>query len=270
MRARLDALLGDPAAVAVGECGLDYYRDRASRAAQATAFAGQVELAERHGKPLVIHTREAADDTLAVLREASCAVVLHCFSLPEHLDEVVERGWYVSFAGNVTYPSAAPLAEAARARAGRAAAARDRLPVPLAGAAPRQAEPPPLRARDAGRGGGHARRRGAGAGRAGGGERRPRLRPAVSAPRQVTLARLAELGLRPDKDLGQHFLVDDNLLGVIERLAALRPDDVALEIGAGVGTLTARLAGHCAHVHAVEIDRRLEPALSRTLAGSTT
>jgi 16S rRNA (adenine1518-N6/adenine1519-N6)-dimethyltransferase len=89
----------------------------------------------------------------------------------------------------------------------------------------------------------------------------------VSAPRQVTLARLAELGLRPDKELGQHFLVDDNLLGVIERLAGLEPQDVALEIGAGVGTLTARLAGCCAHVHAVEIDRRLEAALTRTLEG---
>jgi 16S rRNA (adenine1518-N6/adenine1519-N6)-dimethyltransferase len=89
----------------------------------------------------------------------------------------------------------------------------------------------------------------------------------MNAPRQVTLARLAELGLRPDTSLGQHFLVDDNLLGVIERLAALRADDVALEIGAGVGTLTARLAERCAHVHAVEIDGRLEPALTRTLAG---
>jgi 16S rRNA (adenine1518-N6/adenine1519-N6)-dimethyltransferase len=89
----------------------------------------------------------------------------------------------------------------------------------------------------------------------------------VNTPRQVTLARLAELGLRPDRELGQHFLVDDNLLGVIERLARLRPDDVALEIGAGVGTLTARLAEGCAHVHAVEIDRRLEQALTRTLEG---
>ena len=89
----------------------------------------------------------------------------------------------------------------------------------------------------------------------------------MSAPRQVTLARLAELGLRPDRELGQHFLVDDNLLGVIERLAGLKPDDVALEIGAGVGTLTARLAAGCAHVHAVEIDRRLEEALMRTLEG---
>jgi TatD DNase family protein len=115
VRARLDELLADPAVVAVGECGLDYYRERAGRAAQAAAFAGQVELAERHKKPLVIHTREAADDTLAVLRQTRCAVVLHCFSLPEHLDEVVERGWYASFAGNVTYPSAAPLAAAAAA-----------------------------------------------------------------------------------------------------------------------------------------------------------
>jgi TatD DNase family protein len=113
LRARLDALLGDPAAVAVGECGLDYYRDRASRSAQATAFAGQVELAERHRKPLVIHTREAAGDTLAVLRGARTAVVLHCFSLPDHLDEVVERGWYVSFAGNVTYPRSPDLRFAA-------------------------------------------------------------------------------------------------------------------------------------------------------------
>jgi TatD DNase family protein len=114
VRARLDELLGDPSVVAVGECGLDYFRERAPRASQRAAFAGQVVLAEKHRRPLVIHTREAADDTLAVLRGARTAVVLHCFSLPEHLDEVVERGWYVSFAGNVTYPSASALADAAR------------------------------------------------------------------------------------------------------------------------------------------------------------
>jgi TatD DNase family protein len=113
VRARLDELLEDPAVVAVGECGLDYYRERAGRAAQAAAFAGQVELAERHGKALVIHTREAANDTLDVLRQTAAAVVLHCFSLPEHLDEASERGWYASFAGNVTYPSATELAAAA-------------------------------------------------------------------------------------------------------------------------------------------------------------
>jgi TatD DNase family protein len=114
LRTRLETLLGDPLVVAVGECGLDYYRERASRPAQAAAFAGQVGLAERHRKALVVHTREAADDTLAVLRETSAAVVLHCFSLPDRLDEAVERGWYASFAGNVTYPSAVELADAAR------------------------------------------------------------------------------------------------------------------------------------------------------------
>jgi len=114
VRTSLDRLLDDPSVVAVGECGLDYFRERASRSAQTTAFAGQVVLAEKHRKPLVIHTREAAEDTLAVLRNARTDVILHCFSLPEHLDEVVERGWYVSFAGNVTYPSASELADAAR------------------------------------------------------------------------------------------------------------------------------------------------------------
>jgi TatD DNase family protein len=113
VRDELAALLEHPRVVAVGECGLDYYRDRAPRDAQARAFAGQVELAEAAGLPVVIHTRDAADDTLAVLRAARCPVVLHCFSLPEAVDEAVERGWWCSFAGNVTYPAAAPLAEAA-------------------------------------------------------------------------------------------------------------------------------------------------------------
>ena len=112
--AELAELAGHPHVVAIGECGLDYFRDHASREAQARAFAGQIALAERTGKPLVVHSREAADDTLAVLRVARCAVVLHCFSLPDHLDEAAERGWYCSFAGNVTYPKAIDLQEAAR------------------------------------------------------------------------------------------------------------------------------------------------------------
>ena len=112
--AELAALATHPHVVAIGECGLDYFRDHASRAAQARAFAGQVALAERTGKALVVHSREAADDTLTVLREARCRVVLHCFSLPDHLDEAVERGWWCSFAGNVTYPKAPDLQEAVR------------------------------------------------------------------------------------------------------------------------------------------------------------
>ena len=68
-------------------------------------------------------------------------------------------------------------------------------------------------------------------------------------------------GPAPKKSLGQHFLTDDNILAVIARLAELGPDDVALEIGPGLGALTRVLADRCAHVHAVELDTRLEPHL---------
>jgi 16S rRNA (adenine1518-N6/adenine1519-N6)-dimethyltransferase len=67
--------------------------------------------------------------------------------------------------------------------------------------------------------------------------------------------------VQPKKRLGQHFLVDENLLGVIARLAELDPGDVVLEIGPGRGVLTRFLADHVAHVHAVELDRSLEPEL---------
>ena len=70
------------------------------------------------------------------------------------------------------------------------------------------------------------------------------------------------VSVAPKKSLGQHFLVDDNILGVIARLAELRHDDVALEIGPGLGVLTRLLAERCGHVHAVELDRRLEPHLA--------
>jgi 16S rRNA (adenine1518-N6/adenine1519-N6)-dimethyltransferase len=71
----------------------------------------------------------------------------------------------------------------------------------------------------------------------------------------------------PKKALGQHFLADPNLLGVIDRLAELQPDDIVLEVGAGLGVLTSYLAERVARVHAVELDRSLEPQLSEALAG---
>jgi TatD DNase family protein len=79
------------------------------------AFVGQIELARDTGKPLVIHTRDAADDTLRTLDEHGdgLPVVMHCFSLVERLDECLERGYWISFAGNLTYPSAGALREAA-------------------------------------------------------------------------------------------------------------------------------------------------------------
>jgi TatD DNase family protein len=113
--AELRELLGDDKAVAVGETGLDYYRDYAPRDRQLVLFERQLELAAELGKPVVIHTRAASDDTAAALDPFAGTVVLHCFSAPELLSVALDRGYYVSFAGNVTYPKAEELREAARA-----------------------------------------------------------------------------------------------------------------------------------------------------------
>jgi TatD DNase family protein len=107
-------LLAHPKAVAVGETGLDYFRDYAPRGAQQRLFAAQLELARAVAKPVVIHTRAADDDTRSRLVEHDGTVVLHCFSSPPLLDAALEHGWYVSFAGNVTYKNAYDLRDCAR------------------------------------------------------------------------------------------------------------------------------------------------------------
>ena len=111
----LQALAEHPRCAAIGETGLDYYRDYAPRADQRRAFDAQIELARAAGRPLVIHTRAAEDDTIDVLRSQAggLRVVMHCFSMPDRLDECVDAGWWISFAGNVTYPKAQELAAAA-------------------------------------------------------------------------------------------------------------------------------------------------------------
>lgn len=113
--AALRDLLRHPGVVAVGETGLDYYRDLAPRDRQADVFRAQRALATELGLPIVVHTRAADDDTVAALRElpTDLPVVLHCFSSSALLEPALERGWYVSFAGNVTYPKAADLRWAA-------------------------------------------------------------------------------------------------------------------------------------------------------------
>ena len=84
-------------------------------------------------------------------------------------------------------------------------------------------------------------------------------------PVQPSLRRMKAFGIRPKRDLGQNFLIDSNLLGVIARAAELGPDDVVLEVGGGLGVLSEYLAEHVAHVHVVELDRSLEPALRDAL-----
>jgi TatD DNase family protein len=110
---QLRHLLAHERAVAVGETGLDYFRDYAPRDAQRQLFQLELALAEDTGKPVVIHTRAADDDTLAALRGFTGTVILHCFSSPALLEPALDQGWYVSFAGNVTYPKAPELRDAA-------------------------------------------------------------------------------------------------------------------------------------------------------------
>jgi TatD DNase family protein len=109
----LRELLGHPKAVAVGETGLDNYHHFASPAEQQALFDAQIALASEFDKPIVIHSREASVATVSALAGFGGTVVLHCFSSPSLLPAALDRGYYVSFAGNVTYPKAAELREAA-------------------------------------------------------------------------------------------------------------------------------------------------------------
>jgi TatD DNase family protein len=114
--AELRALSAHERCVAIGETGLDFYRDYAPRADQERAFSAQIALARELGKPLIIHTRAAEEETLDQLAAEvqGVSVVMHCFSMPDRLEECLDRGYAISFAGNVTYPKAGELAAAAR------------------------------------------------------------------------------------------------------------------------------------------------------------
>ena len=109
----LRPLLEHERAVGVGETGLDFYRDYAPRDRQRALFAQHLELARELHKPVVIHNRAADEEVLAQLASFDGDVVLHCFSYPGALATALDRGYYVSFAGNVTYKNAAQLRLAA-------------------------------------------------------------------------------------------------------------------------------------------------------------
>ncbi|HEX5193571.1 MAG TPA: TatD family hydrolase [Solirubrobacteraceae bacterium] len=114
--AELRAMAAHERCVAIGETGLDYYRSGATPDEQRHAFLAHIELARETGKPLVIHTRDADDDTLAVLDEHAdgLRVILHCFSMGSRVQECLAHDdWWLSFAGNATYPKNADLMLAA-------------------------------------------------------------------------------------------------------------------------------------------------------------
>ena len=122
--ADIEALAAHPRVRAIGETGLDYYRDRAPGDEQRRAFEAQIEIARKLGLPLVVHLRDRDDrdqgdgavaEAFSLLDRLAegVAVILHCFSAPSRVGEAAERGWYCSFAGNVTYPKSGALREAA-------------------------------------------------------------------------------------------------------------------------------------------------------------
>lgn len=114
-------LAGHDKVRAIGETGLDFYRDTAEPESQRKAFASQIAIAIEVDLPIVIHMRdrqgsdEAAAETFGMLDSAGdgLTVILHCFSAPQRVEDAVERGWYCSFAGNVTYPANGELRDAA-------------------------------------------------------------------------------------------------------------------------------------------------------------
>ena len=246
--AELAALAAHPKCVAIGETGLDFYREGAPRADQERAFRAQIGLARSLGKPLVIHTREASDETLAILSSeaAGLRVILHCFSMAERIDEcLAHEDWWISFAGNVTYPKAEAL------RVGGAARPGERLLVETDA---------PFLSPQAVRGKMNQPANVVMTAQALAVERRVAYDELEAARRGV-----GGRGVRMVR-LGQNFLVDRNILDVIERLAGVGAEDVVLEIGGGQGVLSERLAGAVAHLHVVEVDRRLEGALREVLS----
>jgi len=113
----LKNLAENPKVVAIGEIGLDYYRNLSPKAVQVKAFEAQLNLAQQLGLPVVIHDREAHNDVLDILSgfKGKIKGVMHCFSgNKEFAQQCIELGFLISFAGNITYPKAYPLHDAAR------------------------------------------------------------------------------------------------------------------------------------------------------------
>ena len=269
----LDGLVGcwaSPGVVAVGECGLDYHYEHSPRATQREAFAAQIGWAHEHDLALMIHTREAWDDTFAVLDAEGVPerTVFHCFTGgPGEAEACLDRGGHLSFSGIVSFPSADDVRAAAALCPLDRAAGRDRQPLPRTGPAPGPAQP-------AGAGPGGGRGAGRGHGRAGRGGRRRHLgQRRAGLPPAAASARDAEPppGARPARRaraLAQPG-AGAELRGRPQHGAAHRPAGRGRPGRPGgrdrprPGSLTLALAETGATVTAVELDRHLLPALRR-------
>jgi len=109
-------LAGSPKTIAIGETGLDFFRNRSPVNDQVTSFIKHIELARKTGLPLVVHTREAALETLEILEKwaGGLTIIMHCFSLYNYVEECAQRGFFMSVAGNVTFKNTGGLREAAK------------------------------------------------------------------------------------------------------------------------------------------------------------
>ena len=278
----------DPVVVGVGECGLDYHYDYSPRAVQREAFAAQIALAAELDLTLVVHTRQAWDDTFDILTATGVPErwILHCFTWGSGRgragigvggDAVVQRNCDVQVrvrcAGRRSGLSPRPVAR------------RDGQPVFGSRSSSRSGQQSGPGAHRRGRRGG---RPGGGAGRSRAGHlgqhrrRVPTARPTggptggptagpTGGSRRVTLSprQISDLltthGLRPSRALGQNFVTDANTVRRIVRLAGVGPGDRVLEIGPGLGSLTLALEEAGAAITAVEVDRRLLPVLEAVL-----
>lgn len=116
--AELRQLAADPRVVAMGETGLDYYYQQETKAQQQASFREHIRVGRDLNKPVIVHTRDAREDTLAILKEESveeCGGVLHCFTEDrETAEKLLDMGFYISFSGIVTFRNAETIREAAR------------------------------------------------------------------------------------------------------------------------------------------------------------
>ena len=245
----LDDAIRLPGVIAVGEAGLDHHYDLSPRQAQRDAFAAQIELANRTDLPLVIHTREAWEETLDLLDAGGVPrrTVFHCFTGGvDEADACLRRGAHLSFSGIASFPQGGRRPGRRRPLPPRPPAGGDRLAVPGAGPAPGPPQPAGMgRRRRAGRRRPPSnRRRIAGGGHLG--DHEPVLRAArhrarggrpvvgaVTHTRRQLLDLLERHDLQPSRALGQNFVADPNTVRRIARLARVGPGDRVLEIGAG-------------------------------------
>ena len=268
---RMEQLLKEEKIVAVGEIGLDYYWDQESHDVQKKWFVRQLELAEKLGKPVNIHSRDAAADTMEIMREYGKRLrgIIHCYSYsPEMAAEYVKMGYSIGIGGVVTFKNGRKLKETVQEVPIESLVLETDCPylspepnrgkrnsslnlkyvaatiAELKGITPEEVIQ--ITSENA--------------------ERIYGIEPTLGNP-QNTIAVLQKYNFSFQKKFGQNFLIDTHVLDKIIRSAEITKEDMVVEIGPGIGTMTQYLACAAGKVAAIEIDKALIPILEDTLEG---